>query len=218
MSLVWSQNAWESIVPLFKKITSHPFLVGLKDGSLPFDNFLFYLKQDAFYLNNFKKMLDALIVRNSNKEHIKEFLTFANEAIKIERELHQFFTKKTVEDNTMPSPSCLLCTSFMHRQVAIAPLEVIMASMLPNFWIYQAVGDFIVDAGRKENNPYQRWINTYSGEQYNQAVVRAVAITDELAENVGQSIRDEMSEAFILCSKMEWMFWESAWQMESWPV
>ena len=49
-------------------------------------------------------------------------------------------------------------------------------------------------------------------------VTRAVAIADELAEASAPANRREMTLAFELASRMEWMFWDSAWRLEPWPV
>ncbi|MFB2606764.1 thiaminase II, partial [Rhizobium phaseoli] len=30
--------------------------------------------------------------------------------------------------------------------------------------------------------------------------------------------RTEMTDAFVRASQYEWMFWDSAWRLETWPV
>jgi len=213
----WSRDAWQAITPVFDRITAHPFLTALMDGSLEREKFLFYLNQDALYLDDFGKTLAGLAVKSTRREHVEDFLSFAADTIKVERDLHKSFLGQ-LDARTRPSPSCLLYTSYMHRQLSLAPLEVIVATVLPCFWIYQAVGDFILAGGRKAGNPYQDWIDTYGGEEYGQAVRRAIAIADELAESATLALRAEMTEAFVLCTKMEWMFWDSAWRLEDWPL
>ncbi len=217
MSTGWSQKAWAAIQPIFNQITSLPFLTGLMDGSLERDKFLFYLNQDALYLDDFGKTLAGLAVKSTDRGQVDDFLIFAADTIKVERDLHQVFLGQ-LDSQAEPSPTCLLYTSFMHRQLALAPLEVAMATVLPCFWIYQAVGDFILAGGGPGGNPYQKWIDTYGGEEYGRAVTRAVGIADQMADNGSPMIREQMTKAFILCTKMEWMFWDSAWHLEAWPV
>ena len=213
----WSQKAWHSIEPVFEAITRHPFLTGLTEGTLERDKFLFYLNQDALYLDDFGKVLAGIAVKSFDRRQVEDFLSFARDTINVERELHRAFLGQ-IERRTRPSPTCLLYTSFMHRQLAVAPLEVAAATVLPCFWIYKEVGDYILAREKKDGNPYQSWIDTYGGEEYGRAVIRAVAMVDELAERTTVETREEMIKAFVICTKMEWMFWDSGWKKEAWPV
>lgn len=213
----WSAAAWEAITPVYDEILRHPFLRELMAGTLDRKKFLVYLNQDALYLDDFGKVLAGIAVKCPRRSHVDDFLRFAGDTIAVERELHRSFLGQ-IDSASLPSPTCLLYTSFMHRQLALAPLEVAVATVLPCFWVYQAVGEHILANRPTPGNPYQSWIDTYGGEEYGLAVKRAVAIADELAEASTEAAREEMTRAFVLCAKMEWMFWDSAWRLEEWPV
>ena len=213
----WSRQAWQSIEPIFEAITKHPFLLGLTDGSLSTSKFLFYLNQDALYLDDFGKVLAGIAVKSQNRKHVDAFLEFSSDTIKVERTLHQSYLGQ-IKTDASPSPSCLLYASFMHRQLALESIEVAVATVLPCFWIYQEVGEYILAKKPFPGNPYQSWIDTYGGEEYGQAVKRAVSIADELAAGSSDETRRRMTKAFVACSKMEWMFWDAGWREESWPV
>lgn len=213
----WSDEAWEAITPVFEKILEHPFLKGLMSGTLDREKFLFYLNQDALYLDDFGKVLAGIAVKSPDRGHVEDFLKFAGDTIAVERELHRSYLG-SVDSAARPSPTCLLYTSYMHRQLALAPLEVAVASVLPCFWVYQAVGDFLLSQTPVPKNPYQSWIDTYGGEEYGQAVTKAISIANELAGKTTPSVRGEMTHAFVLGTRMEWMFWDSAWHKEDWPV
>lgn len=211
----WSQSAWRTIVPVFKDIISHPFLTGLIDGSLERDKFLFYIRQDAIYLDDFAKAMAGVALKTSRREHTETFLRLAGDTIGAELELHRAFLGQ-LDFKVQPSPSCLLYISYIHRQLALAPLEVAAAAILPCMWVYKEVGDFILSAQRRPDNPYQSWIDTYSGEDFAQATAQAIKVTDELAAGTTDSVRHQMTESFQLCTKMEWLFWDSAWKLETW--
>lgn len=213
----WSETAWDAITPLFDAIISHPFLAGMLDGSLEQKKFIFYLNQDALYLDDFGKVLAGIAVKSPERAHVEDFLRFAGDTIAVERALHRSYIGQ-VDSGARPAPSCLLYTSFMHRQLAVAPLEVAVASVLPCFWVYQAVGEYLLAQKPAANNPYQSWIDTYGGEEYGRAVTRAIAVANELAGRVSPAAREEMTRAFVLCTRMEWMFWDAAWRLEEWPV
>lgn len=215
----WSEKTWAEALPVYNKILTLPFIQQLIDGSLDKEKFLFYIQQDALYLAEYGKVLTAIASRLSKPGHIESFIHFAGDSVAVEKALHASFKDLLGGGNAAePSPACLLYTSFLLRQLSIAPLEVVVASVLPCFWIYKEVGDYILANQVKENNPYQSWIDTYGGDGFAESVQTAIAIADELAEACTPSQQEAMTKAYVTCSKMEWMFWDSAWRQETWPV
>ena len=68
-------------------------------------------------------------------------------------------------------------------------------------------------------NPYQKWIDTYSGEEFQEVVQSAIHLTDRVAEGTNEKQLKKMQEVFVLSTRLEWMFWDSAYRMETWqPV
>jgi thiaminase/transcriptional activator TenA len=45
-----------------------------------------------------------------------------------------------------------------------------------------------------------------------------IATTDEAAAGVAPSLRKRMHAAFRRATQLEWMFWDSAYRLEQWPV
>ncbi|MEN7547619.1 thiaminase II [Rapidithrix thailandica] len=215
--MIWSKETWQQIEPVYQEIIALPFIHELKEGILPKEKFLFYIQQDALYLAEFGKVLSGIAGKLSSFEHIQAFLGFSKDTIIVEKALHEtFLNESTLE--LKPSPTCLLYTNFMHAQLATQALPVAMASVLPCFWIYKEVGDYITEHQIPGDNPYQDWIDTYSGEEFAEAVKKAIAICDEIAETCTETQRATMTEAFVMASRMEWMFWDSAYRQEKWPV
>jgi thiaminase/transcriptional activator TenA len=68
------------------------------------------------------------------------------------------------------------------------------------------------------SNPYQAWIDTYADEAFAAGVRRVIAIGDQMAPAASPTIRDQMFRAFVRAAQLEWMFWDSAWRLERWPV
>src|SRR5258708_14170995 len=59
-----------------------------------------------------------------------------------------------------PSPDCLGYTSFLLATAYHEPWEVLVAALLPCFWLYWDVGTSIAQ-GAAAANPYRAWIHTY---------------------------------------------------------
>ena len=215
----WSEQAWKAAEPIYNRVLELPFLHELMNGSLAEDKFLFYIGQDAIYLSEYGKVLAGIASKLNKPEYKTAFLRFAGDTIAVEGILHESFLKtndKVVPNNA--SPTCLLYTGFMHSQLACSPIEVALASVLPCFWVYKNVGDFIVNHQQKSQNPYQSWIDTYGGEDFALSVKEAIDICDEVASTCNPAQRAAMTDAFVLAVKMEWMFWNSAWNREQWPI
>ena len=215
----WSKQAWEATQPIYGKILQLPFINELMDGTLDRKKFEFYIKQDAMYLTEFAKILSIASSKLNKSEHISALLYFAKNTIQVEQALHEsFFKEYSVNTLAEVSPACLLYTSYLHRQAANAPIEVALAAILPCFWIYREVGNFILENQTNGMNPYQKWIDTYGSIEYSTDVDQAIAICNELAENCTEKQRQAMMETFVMCSRLEWMFWDSAWRLEQWSI
>lgn len=63
----------------------------------------------------------------------------------------------------------------------------------------------------------------WSGEAWKAAlpVFRNILVhpfVTELAAATTPAVRSRMTEAYVTATRMEWMFWDSAWKKEGWPV
>jgi len=217
--MTFSEKAWERITPLYNKILDMPFNRELMEGTLEIEKFKFYMAQDAYYLGEFGKTLATLGGRLSDLSHVLAFTEFAGGAIVVERALHEsYFKEFGIPDQVNPSPTCLLYTNYILNQAAYSNVEVGIAAVLPCFWIYKKVGDHIYANHHHHGHRYKKWIETYAGEEFAQSVKLAINITDSLAEKASPEAQEKMLEAFEMASKLEWMFWDSAYRMEKWVV
>jgi thiaminase/transcriptional activator TenA len=215
----WSDQAWKTIEPVYDRILQLPFIQELMNGTLSKNKFLFYLQQDALYLSEYGKILAGIAAKTGSPDYKKAFLKFAGDTVSVEQALHEFYLKDIhIADRAEASPSCMLYIGYLYSLIASCPLEAALAGVLPCFLIYKRVGDHILENQTRSANPYQQWINTYGGQEFAEAVQQATSICDEVAETCTDMQRQVMTEAFVRASRLEWMFWDSAWKMGKWPV
>jgi len=129
-----------------------------------------------------------------------------------------YFVAFGINENIPLSPSCHHYTSYLLKEASLSAVEVAMAAVLPCFWIYKQVGDFIYEYQNRSGNPYQNWIDTYAGEEFGLLVEKAIGICDEVAVTCTPMQQRLMTEAFMTSCRLEYMFWDSAWRLEKWPV
>ena len=155
-------------------------------------------------------------------DRIVQFAKSAEGAIVVERALHHsFFIQYGIGPQafaqTPLSPACHHYVSFLLATAYAEPYEVVLGALLPCFWIYAEVGRDI-HARATPSNPYQAWIDTYAGEEFHAAVRGVIAATDEAATLASPASRERMHHAFTRAAQLEWMFWDSAYRMETWAV
>src|SRR5918994_2996414 len=218
----FSKEAWRQITPLYDSILGLPFNQELAEGTLSRERFTFYMLQDAYYLTYFARALAVTAARAPDNDALIQFAGSAREAVVVERALHEGFFRQygisaAEAGAAEPSPTCAPYTHYLPATAHNAPYEVSVAALLPCFWIYWEVGKHLHESAAA-NNPYQAWIDTYADEAFAEGVKKVIVIGDQMAEAASPTVRDQMFRAFVRAAQLEWMFWESAYRLERWPV
>lgn len=218
MEKKYTNHFWEASLGIYDQILKLPFNEELKKGILPEEVFLYYMKQDSLYLADFSRALAVTGTKADDTGKLKSLLKFAEEAVVVERALHEHYLKEydAVLD-IEKSPTCEAYTSFLLKMAYMAPFPVAMASLLPCFWIYLEVGHHIHRNADKPNK-YQKWIDTYAGEEFQASAEEAIGITEVSARSSTPEIREKMLQAWLKSCRYEWLFWDAARRMERWPV
>jgi thiaminase (transcriptional activator TenA) len=217
----FSEEAWQRTASLREAIHKLPFNVELAAGSLRRDRFQTYIIQDAIYLGRFSRALAISAAKAPDKATMQSFAQSALGAIAVEQALHGRYLLEFDVDpagiaESEPSPDCLAYTSYLIAAAYHDPWEVLVAALLPCFWIYWDVGCSIARTAAPQN-PYKAWIDTYADERFGEAVRTVVAIADRAADAAAPSTRAKMLAAFTRACQYEWLFWDGAYQRRGWP-
>lgn len=213
----FTEQAWASTEGIRTEIDELPFLQQLEDGSLPEEIFKNYMGQDALYLTDYARALAACATASSDPEHIVFWSRAAAGAIEEARALHANHVGDYSE--VQPSPTTVAYTSFELALVSSGSLPVLAASVLPCFWIYDDVGTRLkTRVGNLEGHPYEDWISAYGDPEFHELTEAAKRIVDDLAATASEQTRAAMHAAYRRASQYEWMFWDSAYRQERWPV
>ncbi len=211
----FSDMAWDATADIRWAIDRHPFVVGLRDGTLPRASFIGYLTQDAHYLVGYARALAMCAAQATDVDALSFWAFSAHDTIVVERSLHA----GQVADLTAapPSPTCTAYLSFLGETAGRGSYPVLAAALLPCFWIYQDVGQRLHESVDPVGHPYQEWIATYGDPAFAVATGRARSIVDDLAAQNSSEVRRRMLSAFATACRYEWMFFDASWRDETWP-
>ena len=216
-----TDELWKSTESIYDAILDHPFLRGLTNGSLDPLAFGFYLRQDALYLGRYAQALAVLGGRAPSSADTSMFTRHAAGAIEVERALHESLLPQLGIDPasiaaTDLAPTNLAYTSYLLATVHGSSYAQGVAAVLPCYWIYWEVGKELLKHGSPDPR-YQRWIDTYGGEEFGGVVREVLAVTDRLGAEIAPAERDEMFLSFRITARYEWMFWDMGYHQERWP-
>jgi thiaminase/transcriptional activator TenA len=237
-----AQSFWDAAAPMIAVTESHPFLVAMVDGTLPEENFRYYVVQDALYLQDFADCLRRLASSAPTTEDSARLEAFARGAEEAEMCLHKsFFVEWDISaDGAEQMPHCLLYTSYMKRVVTTRSHAQGLAVLLPCFWVYMHVGKCMLKLRDKLGDtvtrpaPYDAWIDMYAGDDFEREVEDYIAMVDSSCERIRSSQLDgeaaenddatasataeleEMERHFLMSCRLEHMFWDQASTCMKW--
>src|SRR4051812_16730013 len=189
----FSDEAWARIAGLRAAIDRLAFITELTAGTLRRDRFQTYILQDALYLGQFSRALAIAAAKAPDAATLQSFAQSAVGAVTVEQALHENYLKAFgVAPETVagaePAPDCLAYTSYLLATAHQEAWEVLVAALLPCFWIYWEVGGRIAREAAP-GNPYQAWIDTYAGEAFCEAVRRVIGTADAAAASTTAAVQ-----------------------------
>lgn len=217
----FSEDAWEGNAALRNAIHALPFNTELAAGTLAPERFRFYILQDALYLGQYSRVLSIAAAKAPDAASLQAFGHSALGAIAVEQRLHEHYLAEfgiapAEVAAAEPAPDCLAYTSFLLAVAHQQPWEVLVAALLPCFWIYWDVAGAITRTARAGNR-YEAWIATYADPAFGEAVERVIAIADR-AEATTPTRRAAMRAAFTRSTQYEYLFWDGAYHRRGWPL
>lgn len=188
---------WEAIEPIRGSIDELAFIRGLKDGTLGRDDFEDYLGQDALYLRTYARVMSRASELAPTTEEQRFWAASASGCLEGELELHRGRLAECV-----PEPSDTTTAYLNHLVSCSNDYAVLVAALLPCFWIYQDVGSRLAAAGH-DAHPYADWLATYASPEFDKSTAQAIDTTRALYAAADERTRAGMWNAFRASSRHE---------------
>lgn len=174
---------WMGNRGLAEECLVHPFVRGLADGNLDRDAFKHYVVQDAFFLRAFFSAYALAAVRAAERSNVARRLHGLMGGVLDELKLHTTYAKNLGIDleDVRPNPAARAYTDFLLRTAWTADIGEIMAAMTPCMRLYAYLGQELA-VGDHAQNPYRKWIETYSSEEFEALAGELESLLDQLAD------------------------------------
>ena len=208
---------------IWRAIENHAFLRELHAGTLPMNRFTYFILQDYVYLLDFAQVLCHGGAKSPDLETLELFSRHALGAVEVERSFHASFGKtlglsRKQLDAVPKGPITQAYIGHLQSVARSGSLGELVAAVLPCYWIYGEVGRRLYKGRPRKPKIYREWIETYAGETFWQPVREQIQLMDKLGAAASSREKKVMAANFILSSRYEFMFWEQAYRLESWPV
>lgn len=203
-----------------KRVLAHDFLSGLAAGTLPREAFGYFIIQDTLYLGEYARAL-SLLAAKAPSDAVGTLASHAGTAVATELGLHPQLLEQAGLDpqllhSTPKSPATTAYTSYLLSVCAQRPFHEGLAAVLPCYWIYQQVGDALVENGSADP-VYAQWIESYAAPGFNQSVAEMLQVIDSTARGLSDDQLADMARHVEVATRYEWMFWDAAVRDERWP-
>ncbi|MGD7704714.1 thiaminase II [Microlunatus sp. Y2014] len=206
---------------LFEAFWEHPFLAGLRDGTLAPEKVLHYVGQDHQYLTAFMRCYGLGAAASPDRDWIGFFTDQTNFLLHDETHPHHVmcdavgvsYAEAQVE-RLAPSAQ-----AYVNHMMAAAhdSLGVLMAALLPCPWTYIWAGTrLLAEAPPGPDNPFAGWWEFYGSPDCQGLLDEFCRRLDLLAAEAGPAELARMEAAFELSCHHETRFWQMAWSRETW--
>lgn len=214
----------------WRRYTEHDFVAQVARNQLPFNDFLYFLKQDFYYLVNYAKIHGLAAAASPNCEEIEAQAKIINN-IMTEIEKHKLkllnvydidYDSADLDVELQPGPACIAYCDYLlavGRREDFLGIKVALAPCLHGYAEAGVFGEKIraahdgslgVLSSREQSNTYTSWLEDYVAGWYREAHEEGIRTLDSIFATV-QVLEQRMEELCTLfddVTKLEIAFWD----------
>jgi thiaminase/transcriptional activator TenA len=198
------------------EMVEHPFLTRTRDGTIPFDTFANWIRQDFIFAEASIPFVSLLLAKAPETHRAAHLGVLSM----LQKELELFRERATAVGvdigNVVPSFANHAYIQFLH---ATAYRETYACGYTVLYVAEKAYHDSWrgVLCGIDRASPWFPFVENWGGVSFAGYVAHLEVELDALAAHAGTLERARMAELFELTMRYELAFWEMAWSGEGWP-
>jgi len=210
---------WRAAAPDWAAYSSHAFVEGLGDGSLPRASFLHYLVQDYVFLIHFSRAWALAVVKAETLGEMKTASATVDALVNHEMQLHvETCAGEGISEgqlfNAVEAAENLSYTRYVLDAGFSGDFLDLMAALGPCVWGYGEIGARLGKVATSDN--YRPWIETYAGAAYQDLCYSVGAMVDAaLVRRLGDAFDQtprwgHLAQRFSTATRLEVGFWDMA--------
>lgn len=208
---------------LFEAFYDHPFLAGMREGTLAKEKVLHYVGQDHQYLSAYIRCYGLGMALSPDRTWMRHFHDSAAFILNDETHPHHVlcdYAGTSYEDAQVDRLAPTAQAYIDHMMAAGRDsLGVLLASLLPCPWTYTWAADrFVSEERPAADHPLYGWWDFYADRDTAGVTGKLRGLIDTLAEDAGRAERARMARAFEDSCHHEIRFWQMAWSLETWTA
>lgn len=210
--------------PLFQRIYEHPFVQGIKNGTLSSEQLIHYVQQDHQYLSTFARIYALALTRSQTREEMAFFHENIGFILYSETHPHRNLCKVAgvdFEELDKDVPLAPSARNYMNHMLVAAQshtLADLYAAILPCPWTYIDIAERMVkEINPSKEHPFYDWIHFYTTEAITDLNRDLCDRLDQLAAELTPVDRERIKEIFFISCDHEYRFWEMAYTLEQYP-
>lgn len=205
-----SQELWNANQALAHANLTHPFVQGIRDGSLSRDRFAFYVGQDTFFLEAFARGYSIAAAKAPDWAGFTAFHELAGGVLG-ELELHEEYAAQWSGNirNVEPSPATRRYTDFLLATAWQHEVGVTAVALSPCMRLYAFLGQELAGEGIPDHD-YADWIQTYSSDDFEAFAQQLEGLTDLYADDTPL-----IRSTYRYAMECELGFFQAAWDHSS---
>ena len=202
--------------PSWERYVAHPFVDGLRDGTLPDVAFRHYLGQDYLFLIHFARAYALAAYKADTLADIRDAAAGMRAIVDTEMALHVEYCAgwglTEAEMQALPESSATMAyTRYVLDKGHQGDLLDLYVALAPCVIGYGEIGARLAGdpATVRDGNPYASWIDMYSGDDYQPAARAHAETLDRLWQRrAGKGRLDELARVFEEATRLEADFWQ----------
>jgi len=206
----------------WRKILSHRFVMELSSELLPLNKFVFYLRQDHYFLGEFSKFLNSAKEKTNDNKLVKWLDSLYMNTVNFEMEMQKQLLRSLASSSSSPSNTTnyeffpcrttLNYASYLTNTSSKGTFSEIVSVMAPCPWTYLEIAHKLSKIPIR-NEAYKKWVQFYSSIESHKQAAEIKKILNRLGQKVDDESKAKMKNRFANVCRYEYHFWEMAYNL-----
>jgi thiaminase (transcriptional activator TenA) len=222
MATTFADEMKQYSIEIWREILNHKFIIELSKGTLPFNKFLFYLKQDHYFLQEFAKLFQSAIQKTTDTTMKKWLERLYKSTVNFEMGMQRQMLYKLLSSNSInndtkqqsfsPSKTTLDYIAYLVDILSNDTFAEMVSAIAPCPWTYLEIAQ-LLSKFSIENEIYRNWVQFYCSTESHKQVDEIKQVLNILSKSKNEKHKEVMKEHFSCACKYEYLFWEMSYNM-----